>query len=142
MSGGLYAGRNLKKNRLKKKWKSIDFARKTLRLKEKTDPLEGSAQAKGIVLEKRQLEAKQPHSGMLKCVRVQLIKNGKQITAFCPLTGAINHVQEHDEVLLEGIGGSESGPKGSLPSVKWKVIQVNGISLNELIKGTKKRPSK
>lgn len=139
---GLYAGRNLQKSNKKKKWKSIDYARRTLRLKVKTDPLKGSAQAKGIVLEKRQLEAKQPHSGMLKCVRVQLIKNGKQITAFCPLTGAINHIQEHDEVLIEGIGGSECGPKGSLPSVKWKVIQVNGISLNELIKGTKKRPSK
>ncbi|MFH1127429.1 MAG: 30S ribosomal protein S12 [archaeon] len=139
---GLYAGRNLLRSRKSKKWKSIDYARRTLRLQEKTDPLEGAAQAKAIVLEKRQLEAKQPHSGMLKCVRVQLIKNGKQITAFCPLTGAINHVQEHDEVLLEGIGGSESGPKGSLPSVKWKVIQVNGISLKELIKGKKKRPTK
>lgn len=139
---GLYAGRNILRSRKSKKWKSIDYARRTLRLQEKTDPLEGAAQAKAIVLEKRQLEAKQPHSGMLKCVRVQLIKNGKQITAFCPLTGAINHVQEHDEVLLEGIGGSESGPKGSLPSVKWKVIQVNGISLKELIKGKKKRPTK
>ena len=139
---GLYAGRDMKKSRLGKKWKSIKFARRTLHLKEKKDPLEGFHQARAIVLEKRQLEAKQPHSGMLKCVRVQLIKNGKQVTAFCPLSGAINHVQEHDEVLIQGIGGSKAGPMGSLPSVKWKVVQVNGISLIELVRGKKKRPSK
>ena len=142
MQKGLYAGRDLLKNRKKKKWKSVDYTRKKLNLKEKSDPLKGTAQAKGIVLEKRQLEAKQPHSGLLKCVRVQLIKNGKQITAFCPEIGAISHIQEHDEVLVEGIGGSNSGPKGSLPSVKWKVIQVNGISLHHLITGKKKRASK
>ncbi|NOR85747.1 30S ribosomal protein S12 [archaeon] len=142
MPKGLYAGRDLVKNRKKKRWKSVDYVRRILKLREKSDPLAGTHQAKGIVLEKRQLEAKQPHSGLLKCVRVQLIKNGKQVTAFCPETGAINHVQEHDEVLLEGIGGSNSGPKGSLPSVKWKVIQINGISLHHLITGKRKRASK
>jgi small subunit ribosomal protein S23e len=42
----------------------------------------GSSHAKGIVLEKVGVEAKQPNSAIRKCVRVQLIKNGKKVTAF------------------------------------------------------------
>jgi small subunit ribosomal protein S23e len=34
------------------------------------------------VLEKVGVEAKQPNSAIRKCVRVQLIKNGKKVTAF------------------------------------------------------------
>ncbi|VVB59357.1 30S ribosomal protein S12 [uncultured archaeon] len=142
MPRGLFSGRDLKKNKKDKQWHDWYFKNKKLHLKEKSDPLEGYHQARGIVLDKRQLEAKQPHSGMLKCVRVQLIKNGKQVTAFAPLSGAINNIQEHDEVLIEHIGGSNAGPMGSLPSVKWKVIQVNGISLIELVRGKKKRAVK
>ena len=44
--------------------------------------LQGSSHAKGIVLEKVGVEAKQPNSAIRKCVRVQLIKNGKKVTAF------------------------------------------------------------
>jgi ribosomal protein S12 len=43
---------------------------------------QGSSHAKGIVLEKVGVEAKQPNSAIRKCVRVQLIKNGKKVTAF------------------------------------------------------------
>ncbi len=136
---GLYAARNIKRKRKSDRWKDIDYKRRVLKLKKRKDPLRGSTQAKGIVLEKRQLEQKQPSSGMIKCVRIQLIKNGKQITAFVPGDGAINHIQEHDEVLIEGIGGSEGGPKGSLPCVKWKVIKVNNLSLDALLKGKVKR---
>lgn len=140
MPRGLYSARDLKKKRKKFRWKDIYYNRRTSRLKEKTDPFEGSPQAKGIVLEKRQVEQKQPSSGMIKAVRVQLLKNGKQITAVCPETGAINQIQEHDEVLLEGIGGSQGGPKGSIPGIKWSVVKVNNISLRELVRGKKERP--
>ena len=44
--------------------------------------IKGSSHAKGIVLEKVGVEAKQPNSAIRKCVRVQLIKNGKKVTAF------------------------------------------------------------
>lgn len=113
-----------------------------MQLKEYFDPLEGSPAAKGIVLEKREIEAKQPHSGMIKCVRVQLLKNGIQVTALAPEAGAIEQIQEHDEVTIAGIGGSKGGPVGSIPGVKYKVVEVNGISLHELVKGRKKRPEK
>ena len=77
------AGKKLARRRHKFRWKDQKFVLRALKLKQRSDPLGGASQAKGIVLEKVQLEAKQPNSAMRKCVRVQLIKNGKQITAFC-----------------------------------------------------------
>ena len=50
----------------------------------KANPFGGASHVKGIVLEKIGVEAKQPNSAIRKCVRVQLIKNGKKITAFVP----------------------------------------------------------
>jgi len=40
------------------------------------------------VLEKVGVEAKQPNSAIRKCVRVQLVKNGKKVTAFVPNDGS------------------------------------------------------
>jgi small subunit ribosomal protein S23e len=55
----------------------------------KTSPTGGSSHAKGIVLEKVGVEAKQPNSAIRKCVRVQLIKNGKKVTAFVPVRSPV-----------------------------------------------------
>ncbi|MGC8913162.1 MAG: 30S ribosomal protein S12 [Thermoplasmata archaeon] len=137
---GLYAGRKLAKNRQKFRWSSRYYKRKVLKLKEKSDPLEGSAQAKGIVIEKVGIEAKQPNSAIRKCVKIQLIKNGRQITAFAVGVGAINFIDEHDEVLVEGIGGRMGRSYGDIPGVRYKVIKVNNISLKELVKGRKQKP--
>jgi small subunit ribosomal protein S23e len=41
------------------------------------------------------IEAKQPNSAIRKCVRVQLIKNGKKIAAFVPRDGCLNFVDEN-----------------------------------------------
>lgn len=142
MPKGLFAGRDLLKQAKKKRWLYPRYKRRVLKLRKVSDPLEGSPRAAGIVLEKREVEAKQPHSGMIKCVRVQLIKNGTQVTALAPESGAIEHIQEHDEVTIEGIGGSKHGPVGSIPGVKYKVVTVNGLSLHELVKGKKKRAEK
>ncbi|CAL0319861.1 unnamed protein product [Lupinus luteus] len=51
----------------------------------------GSSHAKGIVLEQIGIEAKQPNFAIGKCVRVQLIKNGKKIAAFFPNDGCLNY---------------------------------------------------
>ena len=91
--------------------------------------------AKGIVLEKVQLEAKQPNSAMRKCVKVQLIKNGRQITAFVPGYNAIKLIDEHDEVVVECIGGTKGRAKGDIPTVRWQVIKVNDQSLDALVHG-------
>ena len=78
-SNGLNAGKKLRDKRKKFRWNNKWYTRSTLNLKAKSDPLKGSPQAKAIVLEKTQREAKQPNSAMRKCVIVQLIKNGKKI---------------------------------------------------------------
>ncbi|MHC1597665.1 MAG: 30S ribosomal protein S12, partial [Methermicoccaceae archaeon] len=91
-------------------------------------------------LEKVGVEAKQPNSAIRKCVRVQLIKNGKQVTAFCPGDGAINFIDEHDEVTVERIGGRMGGAMGDIPGVRFKVIAVNDMSLNEMVRGRKEKP--
>lgn len=140
MARGLYAGNKLKKQRQKFRWSSRYYKKRVLKLKERSDPLEGAPQAKGIVLEKVGIEAKQPNSAIRKCVKVQLIKNGRQITAFAVGTGAINFIDEHDEVLVEGIGGRMGRSYGDIPGVRFKVIKVNNISLNELIHGRKEKP--
>lgn len=137
---GLYAARNLRRKRLKFKWSQQEFKRKMLRLKEKTDPLEGAPMARGIVLEKVGVEARQPNSAVRKCVRVQLVKNGKVVTAFVPGDGGLNMIDEHDEVIIEGIGGPKGRSMGDIPGVRYKVVTVNGVSLKALLIGKKQKP--
>ena len=140
MSNGLYTARKLRDERKELRWKNKYYKRRVLRLKEKSDPLESAPQARGIVIEKVGIEAKQPNSAIRKCVKVQLIKNGRVVTAFAPGNGAINFIDEHDEVMIEGIGGRLGRSKGDIPGVRYKVIKVNGISLLELVQGKKEKP--
>jgi small subunit ribosomal protein S12 len=137
---GEFAGRKLKENRRKFRWNHPKYKRRVLRLKEKSNPLEGAPMARGIVLEKVGIEAKQPNSAIRKCVRVQLIKSGRQVTAFAPGNGAINFIDEHDEVVIDGIGGRKGGSMGDIPGVRFKVIKVNNVSLQELVRGRKEKP--
>ena len=94
----------------------------------------------GIVIEKVGIEAKQPNSAIRKCVRVQLIKNGKQLTAFAPGDGAIGFIDEHDEVMIEGIGGPSGRSMGDIPGVRWKVSKVNNVALSEMVSGKIEKP--
>jgi len=137
---GIYAARKLRLKRLKFRWSQREFRIRMLRLKEKYDPLEGAPMARGIVLEKVGVESRQPNSALRKCVRVQLVKNGKVVTAFVPYDGGITFIDEHDEVIIAGIGGSRGKSMGDLPGVRYKVIMVNGVSLEALIKGKKQKP--
>ena len=104
---GLMNARKLAKNRRKFRWKDVYYKRKALNLYAKSDPLEGKSQARAIVVSKVQKEAKQPNSAMRKCCRVQLIKNNKMVTCFIPGNLAQKFVDEHDEVLIERIGGKQ-----------------------------------
>jgi small subunit ribosomal protein S12 len=135
MSKGMNAARKLKKNRKRLRWSDRQYKKRVLHLKEKADPLGGVAQARGIVIEKVGIEAKQPNSAIRKCVKVQLIKNGRQITAFAPGNNAIGFIDEHDEVMVEGIGGRMGRSYGDIPGVRFKVIKVNDVSLEEMIRG-------
>jgi len=113
-SRGEFAARKMSHGRQRFRWQDADYNRRVLRLDEKADPLEGSPQGRGIVLEKVGVEAKQPNSAIRKCARIQVIKNGRQVTAFAPGDGAIGFIDEHDEVLIEGIGGAKGGAKGDI----------------------------
>ena len=124
-----------KKDRKKFRWKDKKYKARTLNLYAKSDPLGGANQAKGIVLSKIQKEAKQPNSAMRKCCKVQLTKNGKQVTAFIPGNLAQKFIDEHDEVLIERIGGKQGRSKGDIPGVRFQVIQVNDQPLHRLWRG-------
>ena len=136
---GLFAGRVLKSKRKQQRWAVSTYKRRKLGIDKKADPLGGAPQARGIVLEKVGIAAKQPNSAVRKCVRVQLIKNGKSITAFLPRDGAMNFIDEHDEVHVEGMGATQGGAMGDLPGVRFKVFKVNGTSLHELVVGKKEK---
>jgi len=64
-----------------------------------------------------------------------LIKNGKQVTAFMPGDGAQKMIDEHDEVIVECIGGKMGRAKGDIPGIRWQVIKVNDQSLVALLSG-------
>lgn len=70
------------------------------------------------------VEAKQPNSAIRKCVRVQLIKNGKKITAFVPRDGCLNYIEENDEVLVAGFG-RKGHAVGDIPG---KIVNNNLFS--------------
>src|SRR3954463_14648159 len=82
---GLNAARKLQNHRREQRWADLSYKKRALGTAFKTSPTGGSSHAKGIVLEKVGVEAKQPNSAIRKCVRVQLIKNGKKVTAFVPV---------------------------------------------------------
>ena len=132
---GLKNALKFKKNRRKFRWKDRKYKAKALNLYAKADPLEGASQAKGIVLQKIQKEAKQPNSAMRKCCKVQLKKNSKIVTAFIPGNLAQKFIDEHDEVLIERIGGKQGRTKGDIPGVRFQVIQVNDQPLHLLWRG-------
>ena len=95
VAAGIRAGRKLRILRRKNRWASKVYNKSHSITAMKANPMGGSSMAKGIVLEKIGVEAKQPNSAIRKCVRVQLIKNGKKIAAFVPRDGCLNFVDEN-----------------------------------------------
>ena len=121
-----------KKDRKRFRWKDRKYKAHTLDLFAKSDPLGGANQAKGIVLSKFQKEAKQPNSAMRKCCKVQLTKNGKTVGAFIPGNLAQKFIDEHDEVMIERIGGKQGKSKGDIPGIRYQIIKVNDQPLHRL----------
>ena len=102
-------------------------------------PFAGSSHAAGIVVEKVGVEAKQPNSAVRKCVRVQLKKNNKKITAYVPKDGGMSFVDDNDEVLVAGFGRSGHAV-GDLPGVRFKISKVASTSLLALWLHKKDKP--
>ncbi len=137
---GLFAARKLRLKRKRFRWSDLHYKRRVLRFAKKFDPLEGAPMARGIVLEKVGVEARKPNAAVRKCVRVQLVKNGKIVTAFVPYDGGLNVINEHDEVIIERIGGPEGRAYGDLPGVRFRVVMVNGVSLKAILEGKRQKP--
>ena len=132
---GLMSAKKMVKTNRKFRWSQTAYKRKQKGLRVKSDPLSGSSQAKGIVVSKFQKEARQPNSAMRKCCKVQLIKSGVQVSAFIPGNLAQKYIDEHDEVMIERIGGRMGRSKGDVPGVRFKVIKVNDQPLHRLWTG-------
>ena len=123
------------KRRQKFRWEQKTYKMRKLKLKEKSDPLGSAAQAKGIVINKFQKEAAQPNSGNRKCCKVQLVKNAKQVGVFIPGNLAQKFIDEHDEVIIERIGGKQGRSKGDIRGIRYKIIKVNDQPLHRLVNG-------
>ncbi|CAN0192379.1 unnamed protein product [Lampetra planeri] len=146
---GLRTARKLRNLRREQRWSDKSYKKAHLGTALKANPFGGASHAKGIVLEKMYVvgeasevdgvEAKQPNSAIRKCVRVQLIKNGKKITAFVPNDGCLNFIEENDEVLVAGFG-RKGHAVGDIPGVRFKVVKVANVSLLALYKEKKERP--
>jgi len=116
-----------------------DFKRARFGTHLKANPFAGASHAKGIVIEKVGVEAKQPNSAIRKCVRVQLIKNGKKVSAFVPNDGCLNFIDENDEVLVAGFG-RRGHAVGDIPGIRFKIVKVAGVSLWALFTERKEKP--
>jgi len=136
---GLHSARKLRTHRKNQRWADKKYAKTQSGTALKANPFAGASHAKGIVLEKIGIEAKQPNSAIRKCVRVQLVKNGKKIAAFVPRDGCLNFIEENDEVLVAGFG-RKGHAVGDIPGVRFKVVKVANVSLLALYREKKEKP--
>lgn len=121
-------------------WADKDY-RKSHNVSRWRKPFQGASHAAGIVVEKVAVEAKQPNSAVRKCVRVQLKKNNKRITAYVPKDGSMGFIDENDEVLVAGFG-RRGHAVGDLPGVRFKIVKVASVSLLALWLRKKDKPIK
>ena len=135
---GINAARKLRNHRRNEKWADKDYKKSHLGTAW-VKPFQGASHAKGIVVDRFGVESKQPNSALRKCVRVQLIKNGKKVAAFVPMDGCMNFIDENDEVVISGLG-RRGRAVGDIPGVRFKVTKVSGCSLLALFKEKKEKP--
>merc|ERR1712194_237141 len=136
---GIRCARKLRTDRRNNRWADKKYKLKHLGTALKCNPFAGSSHAKGIVVEKIGIEAKQPNPAIRKCCRVQLIKNGKKIACFVPNDGCLNFIDENDECLVSGFG-RRGHAVGDIPGVRFKVVKVAGCGLLALYKEKKEKP--
>ena len=62
----------------------------------------------------------------------QLLPRG---SAFIPGNLAQRFIDEHDEVLIERIGGKQGRAKGDIRGIRFRVMKVNDQPLRLMVKG-------
>jgi small subunit ribosomal protein S23e len=135
---GIRAGGKLRDHRRTQRWNDKNYNKAHIGSVWKT-PFAGTSHAAGIVVKRVSVEAKQPNSACRKCVKVQLRKNNKNITAFVPLDGSLEFIDENDRVLCAGLG-RKGRAVGDIPGVRFKVVHVAGIGLYALFRKKKEKP--
>jgi small subunit ribosomal protein S23e len=135
---GLKAGGKLRDHRRIQRWNDKDY-NKSHNISKWKKPFEGASHASGIVIKRISVEAKQPNSACRKCIRVQLRKNNKGITAFVPMDGSMDYIDENDRVLIAG-AGRRGHAVGDIPGVRFKAVHVAGIGLRALFMRKKEKP--
>ncbi len=135
---GMRAGGKLREHRRLQRWNDKDYNKANIGSRWKK-AFGGASHASGIVVKRVSVEAKQPNSACRKCVKVQLRKNGKNLTAFVPGDGNLEFIDENDRVLIAGLG-RKGHAVGDLPGVRFKVVHVAGIGLRALFTKKKDKP--
>ena len=138
-ANGSGAARKLRITRRWNRWADKQYKKAHLTVSIKAHAFGGVSMARGIVVEKIGIESKQPNSAVRKAVRVQLIKNGKKISAFVPFDGSLSFIDENDEVLVAGFGRAGHS-KGDIPGVRFKVVKVASVGLLALWRHKKEKP--
>jgi len=137
---GLFAACTLRKKSQLKRRHDGAYRRRQLG-KVYKNVMAGKPQAKGIVLAKIGIEAKQPNSAVRKVCRIQVIATGKNLLAFAPGDGALKVIEENDEVTVEGLG-KKGRAVGDMPGIKYKITKVSGVSLPAILNGKREKPNK
>jgi small subunit ribosomal protein S23e len=135
---GIRAGGKLRNHRREQRWNDKNYNSANIDSKWKR-AFGTTSHASGIVTKKVAVEAKQPNSACRKCVRVQLKKNNRGITAFVPLDGSLDYIDENDRVLCAGLG-RKGKSTGDLPGVRFKVVHVANLGLRALFLKKKDKP--
>ncbi|KAI5148968.1 small subunit ribosomal protein S23e [Enteropsectra breve] len=137
---GLFAASTLrKKNQLKRRHDTLYHKRQLGKIYKGV--MGTKPQAKGIVLDKIGVEAKQPNSAVRKVCRVQIISTGKNLLAFAPKDGALKVIEQNDEVTVEGLG-RKGKAVGDMPGIKYKIVKVGGVSLSAILSGKREKPTR
>lgn len=127
---GMLAARKLRTHRQAQRWHDKEYC-KANNISRWKKPFGSASHVGGIVLKRVAVEAKQPNSACRKCVKVQVKKNAKSITAYVPWDGSMDVIDENDKVLVAGLGRSGHSV-GDLPGVRFKVVQVAGLGLRSI----------
>merc|ERR1711881_231604 len=138
---GINTARKLRVKRRIARWADKDYKKAHFGDSLKANAFGGTSHVKGIVVERVAVEAKQPNSGIRKCVRVHITKNMKKVMCFVPRDGCMNYIDENDQVIIAGLGRSGKAT-GDLPGVRFKVVKVSGVGLMAIYRGKKQKPSR
>ncbi|KAL0338387.1 UNVERIFIED_CONTAM: Pentatricopeptide repeat-containing protein, chloroplastic [Sesamum angustifolium] len=126
---GMGAGRKLKSHRRRQRWADKAYKKSHLG-NEWKKPFAGSSHAKGIVLEKIGIEAKQPNSAIRNVLECNSSRMARRL---------LHSFLMMDEVLIAGFG-RKGHAVGDIPGVRFKVVKVSGVSLLALFKEKKEKP--